>query len=55
MDIDFKELRQVGIYDYVTEHYWEMTKEQLKDFCLGASYASCDKDAIDALEEEYED
>ena len=54
MDIDFKELRQVGIYVYVAEHYREMTKDQLKSFCLagmGATVNYVDSSDYDDIEE----
>lgn len=42
MNIDYKEVKELGIYDYVAQHYWEMTKDQLKSFCLAGMRATMD-------------
>ena len=55
MNIDYEEVKKVGIYDYVAEHYWEMTKDQLKSFCLagmGATMDYVDSSDYDDIEED---
>lgn len=41
MEINYEEMRQVGIYTYVANNYWQMSKEQLasivKEVCYAAS------------------
>lgn len=37
--IDYNEMKEKGIYDYVCANYWKMSKEQLKDICKELSYA----------------
>lgn len=55
MNIDYDELQEVGFYEYVCRHYWEMSKEQLAQFVkelaysaenLVEDYESIEKDAI---------
>lgn len=55
MNIDYDELQEVGFYEYVSRHYWEMSKEQLAQFVkelaysaenLVEDYESIEKDAI---------
>ena len=40
MEIDFDELEEIGIYDYVQKHYDEMDKVQLADFCKEITFSS---------------
>ena len=42
MKIDYKEVKKIGIYNYVAQHYREMTKDQLKSFCLAGMGATMD-------------
>lgn len=54
MNIDYKEVKELGIYDYVAQHYREMTKDQLKSFCLagmGATMDYVDSSDYDDIEE----
>ena len=60
MNIDYDELQEVGFYEYVSRHYWEMSKEQLAQFVkelaysaenLVEDYRSIEKDAISELED----
>lgn len=54
MNIDYKEVKELGIFDYVAQHYWEMTKDQLKSFCLagiGATVNYVDSSDYDDIEE----
>lgn len=49
--VDIKELQIVGPYTYVAQHYYEMTKEELKCFALEGIYATenADKNCRDAI------
>lgn len=40
MEINWDEVKEYGIYDFVANYYWEMTKEQLASFCKEIAYAS---------------
>lgn len=40
MNIDYDELQEVGFYEYVSRHYWEMSKEQLSQFVKELAYAA---------------
>ena len=38
-EINYEEMKEKGVYDYVSQHYWEMSKEQLANICKELSYA----------------
>lgn len=54
-----------SIYEYVTQNYWKMTKEDLRDVCKELSFAlyhhdrklskELEKEAIDEILENYEE
>ena len=39
-NIDYEELREVGVYEYVARHGWEMSNVQLSHFVKELSYAA---------------
>ena len=39
-NVDYKELREVGFYEYVSRHSWEMSKDQLANFVKELSFAA---------------
>lgn len=38
-EINYEELRERGVYNYIDSHYWEMSKEQLSSVCKELSFA----------------
>lgn len=38
MDINYIELEEIGFYEYVARHYWQMSREQLASFVKEISY-----------------
>lgn len=40
MNIDYEELKERGFYEYVSRHYWEMSKEQLAQFVKELSFSA---------------
>ena len=60
MNVDYQELQEIGFYEYVSRHYWEMSKEQLSQFVKELAYAAeyhCRLDSAtqDAAEKAYKD
>ena len=50
-----KAIEEGCLYDYVANHYWEMTKEELKDVLIEVIY-SCQKPSdIDSISESLEE
>lgn len=33
------EMEKNGVYEFVTQNYWKMTKEELRDICKELSFA----------------
>lgn len=38
-EIDFDEIRKMGLYDYISNHYWEMSTGQLASVLKELDYA----------------
>lgn len=60
MNIDYEELQEVGFYEYVSRHYWEMSKDQLSQFVKEIAYAAeyhcrLENYAQEAAEKAYKD
>lgn len=60
MSIDWEELKIKGIYSYVSEHYYEMSKSQLKVFIQELSYIADyrkthEPEVIDSIKEQLGD
>lgn len=54
----FTAIKENNLYDYVANHYYEMSKEQLKDIILELSYVMYehkipDKEILEELEYKY--
>lgn len=59
------EMEKDGVYEFVTQNYWKMTKEELRDVCKELSFAlyhhdiellkELEKEAIDELRENADD
>ena len=54
----FTAIKENNLYDYVASHYYEMSKEQLKDIILELSYVMYehkipDKEILEELEYKY--
>ena len=43
------------LYDYIANHYWEMTKEELKDVLLEVIYSCQKRSDIDSISESLEE
>ena len=50
-----KALNSDRLYDYIANHYWEMTKEELKDVLLEVIYACQKPSDIDNISESLEE
>jgi len=44
MKINFEEMKEKGIFDYVSNHGWNMSKTQLVNLCKELSYAAYESD-----------
>ena len=43
------------LYDYIANHYWEMSKEELKDVLLEVIYSCQKRSDIDSISESLEE
>lgn len=54
MDINYEKMQRIGIYDYVSQNYLQMSKKQLANICKELFYAirnECGREVSDECED----